>query len=524
MKSKLISVEDAAKLIKNGDTVALVGFMQIGHAEAVDIAVEKRFLATGEPNNLTMVFGASPSRPGVNSGLNRWCKEGLIKRIVGGHLNLQKDLPALINANKIEAYNLPQGVILHLFRAIGGRQPGVVTPIGLRTFVDPRISGGKLNSRTTEEIVELVKLGGEEYLWYKPFSINVAIIRGTYADEKGNLTWNNEVAKLEHLAVAMATKASGGIVIAQCESMGKAGSLPAKDVFVPGMLVDYVCVAKNLDEHPQTSSDCFEPWLSGQVKIPLSAIEPMEINEKKVVCRRAAMELKPNTVINLGIGTPEYVGAVAAEEGLTEFLTSTVESGPIGGVAQSALRFGSCANPEAFLEHHAMFDFYNGGGIDLTVLGLAEVDANADLNVSKFGPRVAGAGGFINISQSSKIIVFVGTFTANGLKCKVGGGKLVIEQEGKTKKFIKKVEQITFSGQFAREKNLNVYFVTERAVFTIGEKGLTLVEIAPGIDLETQIMAQMEFRPEVSPDLKLMDERIFMDKPMGLFDEFMAKA
>lgn len=520
MKSKLISVEDAAKLIKNGDTVTMAGFIQAGHAEAVDIEVEKRFLATGEPNNITLVFAASQSNPTTNSGMNRWCKDGLLKRIVGGHLNLQKDMAGMILENKFEAYNFPQGVMLHLFRAIGGKQPGLVTHIGLRTFADPRVEGGKLNSITTEDLVELVKLGDAEYLWYKPMKIDVAIIRGTYADEKGNLTWEKEAMKLEHLVIAMAAKASGGIVIAQCEAIAKAGTLPPKDVFVPGMLVDYVCVARSPEEQPQTSAALYEPWLSGQVKMPLSAIEPMLISERKVVCRRAALELKPNMVINLGIGIPEYVGAVAAEEGLIEYLTSTVESGPIGGVAQSALRFGSCINPEAFLEHPVMFDFYNGGGLDLTVLGMAELDENADLNVSKFGPRVAGAGGFINITQSTKTIVFVGTFTAGGLKCKVGGGKLTIEQEGKTKKFIKKVAQITFSGQFAREHNLKVYFVTERAVFTIGPNGPLLIEIAPGVDLEKDVLGQMEFKPEIAKDLKLMDERIFMDQPMGIINGF----
>ncbi len=523
MRNKQISAEEAAMLIKNGATVATVGFTQAGHPEAISIEVEKRFLATGEPNNITIAYGASQSNPTTNSGLNRWCKNGLLKRIIAGHLNNQKDMAAMVNAEQCEAYNLPQGVMLHLLRAIGGKQPGLVTHIGLHTFADPRVSGGKLNRRTTEDLVELVQLGGEEYLWYKPFRVDVGIIRGTYADEKGNLTWEREAMKLEHLVVAMAAKASGGIVIAQCEALGMAGSLPAKDIIVPGMLVDYVVVARNPEEHTQTSGALYEPWLSGQLRIPLSVIQPIPLDERKVICRRAALELRPHMVINLGIGIPENVSSVAAEEGLTEYLSSTVETGTIGGVPQGFRRFGSCANPESFLDQPTMFDFYNGGGLDLTVVGMAEVDENADLNVSKFGPRVAGAGGFINLTQSSKTIVFTGTFTASGLKCEVNNGLLKIAQEGRVKKFIKKVEQITFSGQFAREHGLKVFFVTERAVFTIAPKGLTLIEIAPGVDLHKDILAHMEFTPNIADNLKTMDARIFHDAPMKLMEEFLAK-
>jgi propionate CoA-transferase len=521
LKGKQISAEQAALLIKNGDTVSTVGFMLAGHADAVSKAVEKRFLESGEPNGITLLFGASQSNPTNNTGLNRWCKPKLIKRIIGGHLNLQKDMAALINENKVEAYNFPQGAIIHLLRAIGGKQPGLVTHIGLKTFADPRLEGGKLNAITTEDLVEVVILGGKEYLWYKPRHVDVAIIRGTLGDEKGNITWGKEAMRLEHLQVAMAAKACGGIVIAQVETLCTAGSLPPKDIMVPGMLVDYLVVAENPEEHSQTTAAIYEPWLSGHACIPVSAVKPIPLDERKVVCRRAALELQPGTVINLGIGIPEGVGAVAAEEGLTEYLTGTVESGAIGGVPQSGLRFGSTVNPEAFLSHSDQFDFYNGGGLDLTVLGLAEVDEEGNLNVSKFGPRVAGAGGFINITQSSKKIIFTGTFTASGLKCRIGDGRLTIVQEGKVKKFIKKVGQVTFSAEFARENNLEVYFVTERAVFTPGPSGLVLAEIAPGADLEKDILANMEFRPQIPERIKTMDERIFMDKPMGLLQEFM---
>ncbi|MDR2603882.1 MAG: hypothetical protein LBC55_00815 [Desulfovibrio sp.] len=523
MKHKRISANQAARLIKNGDTVVTVGFMSAGHADAVSKAVEKRFLESGEPNGVTLLFGASQSNPTTNTGLNRWCKPKLVKRIIGGHLNLQKDLAALINDNKVEAYNFPQGAIIHLIRAVGGRQPGLVTPIGLKTFADPRLEGGKLNAVSKEDLVEVVTLGGREYLWYKPLHIDAAVIRGTFGDEKGNITWDNEAVRLEHLQAAMAARACGGIVIAQVEALSAAGSLPAKNVMVPGMLVDYIVVAESPEEHPQTSAALYEPWLSGQIRIPAGATKPMPLDEKKVICRRAALELLPDTVINLGIGIPEGVGAVAEEEGLTRYLTSTVESGAIGGIAQGGLRFGTAVNPEAFLNQAEQFDFYNGGGLDLTVLGLAEVDEEGNLNVSKFGPRVAGAGGFINLTQSSKKIVFTGTFTASGLKCRTGDGRLTIVQEGKVKKFIGKVAQVTFSSAFAGENNLEVYFVTERAVFRPGPAGLTLTEIAPGADLEKDILANMEFRPHIPPHVKTMDERIFADKPMGMLQEFIRR-
>lgn len=522
MNSKVITAEQAALLVKNGDTVGTVGFVGGGHAEEISIAIEKRFLETGEPNNLTLTFGASQSDSKTNVGLNRYCKEGMTKRVIAGHLNLQVDLADLINQNKVEAYNFPQGVMMHLYRAIGGKKPGVISHIGLQTFVDPRESGGKLNQRTTEDLVEVVNLGGSEFLWYRSFPINVALIRGTYADEKGNLTWNKEGARLEHLAMALAARASGGIVIAQVEAIGQAGTFDPRNIIVPGVLIDYLVIASP-ENHMQSYAAYYEPWLSGDVKLPLKNVAPIPLDERKVVSRRAAMELVPDAVINLGIGMPESVAAVAAEEGIVDLTTSTVEPGPIGGVPQSGVRFGTAINPEAFMDHPSQFDFYDGGGLDLAVLGLAELDEQGNVNVSKFGPRIAGAGGFINISQSSKKVVFIGSFTAGGFKCQVADGKLNIIQDGKIHKLIKAVEQKTFSGEFARTRGLDVLFVTERAVFAIRPEGLTLIEIAPGVDLEKHILAKMDFTPKIAKDLKLMDVRIFTDQPMDIRDEILSK-
>ncbi|MDR3175182.1 MAG: hypothetical protein LBU06_01425 [Desulfovibrio sp.] len=522
-KNKVITADEAARLIKNGATVATVGFIGMGHPREIDVAIEKRFLETGEPNNLTLAIGASQANPAENTGLNRLVKEGLLSRVIAGHLNLQKDLAGLVNAEKLDAWNLPQGVMIHLFRAIGGKQPGLVTPVGLNTFVDPREGGGKLNKRTTEDLVELVTLGGEEYLWYKPFPIDVALIRGTYADLKGNLSWEHEAIKLEHQTLAMAAKASGGIVIAQVEAVTQNNSIRPKDVLVPGILVDYVVPVKEQRHNAQSYAAQYEPWLTGDMRLPMGQLSSMELSERKAICRRAAMELVPDAVINLGIGMPEFVASVCAEEGLLNDVTSTVEPGPVGGMPQSGLRFGTTINPEAFFDHAGMFDFYNGGGLDLAVLGLAELDAAGNVNVSKFGPRIAGAGGFINITQASKKVVFIGSFTASGLECSVGGGKLSIVKEGKVRKLIEKVEHITFSGEFARRNNMQVLYVTERAVFAMTKDGLTLVEIAPGINLEKDVLGQMNFKPKVARDLKIMDSRLFHEEAMNLRPEIMAK-
>jgi propionate CoA-transferase len=521
-KNKVVTADEAARLINNGATVATAGFIGMGHPREIDVAVEKRFLETGEPRNLTLAMGASQADPSANTGLNRLVKEGLLARVIAGHLNLQKDLAALVNAEKIDAWNLPQGVMLHLFRAIGGRQPGLVTPVGLNTFADPREGGGKLNRRTKEDLVELVSLGGREYLWYKPFTIDVALIRGTYADLKGNLSWEHEAVKLEHLTLALAARASGGIVIAQVEAVTQNRSIHPKDVLVPGILVDYIVPVKEARHNDQSYAARYEPWLTGDILLPVEQLPVMELSERKVVCRRAAMELTPDAVINLGIGMPEFVASVCAEEGLLDDVTGTVESGPVGGVPQSGLRFGTTINPEAFFDHVGMFDFYNGGGLDLAVLGLAELDASGNVNVSKFGPRIAGAGGFVNITQASRKIVFIGTFTASGLECSVSGGKLSIVREGKVRKLIEKVGHITFSGEFARRNKMRVLYVTERAVFSMTGDGLTLTEIAPGIHLERDVLGQMNFKPNVSADLRIMDARLFREAAMNLRPEITA--
>lgn len=416
----------------------------------------------------------------------------------------------LIEEDKCEAYNLPQGVITQLYREIAAKRPGVITKVGMETFVDPRVEGGKMSPSTKEDIVKVIELEGEEWLFYKTFPIQIALIRGTVADENGNLTLEKEGLHMEVLPIAQAVRNSGGIVIAQVETVAKNGTLNPKDVKVPGILVDYLVVSTP-ENHYQTENTQYNPAFSGHVKVPVESIEILPLDERKIISRRTAVELQPNTILNLGVGIPVNVANIAAEEGVDDQLILTTEAGSIGGVPAGLKDFGHAYNSEAIVDHDAQFDFYDGGGIDLSVLGLAQTDESGNVNVSKFGTRVAGCGGFINISQAAKKLVFAGTFTAGGLQIKVENGKLHIIQEGKAKKFISKVQQITFSGSYAAKVKQPVVYVTERAVFELLNGKMTLTEIAPGIDLQTEILDQMDFKPVISPDLKEMDAAMFQE-------------
>jgi len=511
--NKVMSLEAAIGLIKNGSTVAVGGFVGNMHPEALSRGVEESFTHAGHPKDLTLVYAAGQG-DGKNRGLNHFGQEGIVKRVVGGHWGLAPKLGKLALDEKLEAYNLPQGVISHLFREIAGKRPGVVSKVGLKTFVDPRLEGGKINKSATEDLVELVTLGGEEWLFYKTFPINVALIRGTYADEAGNCTFEKEALSLEMLSIAQAAKNSGGIVILQVEKVVAEGTLNYKMVKIPGIYVDAIVEAKP-EDHMQTFAEQYNPSYSQDIRVPVKSILPLELSERKLIARRAAMELKPNAITNLGIGMPEGVSIVANEEGIEDLILTT-EAGTIGGVPAGGQSFGAATNPDMIIDQPYQFDFYDGGGLDVAFLGLAQCDARGNVNVSKFGPKVPGCGGFINISQNAKKVVYCGTFTAGGLEIAIENGALKIIKEGSSKKFLNEVEQVTFSGDYAFETEQPVIYVTERAVFEITDKGLTLTEIAPGVDLEKDIVGQMAFRPTISESLKLMDARIFREEKMDL--------
>lgn len=514
-RSKVVSASTAVAAIEDNATLATGGFVGIGFAEDVTMALRERYLETSSPKNLTLMYAAGQG-DGIEKGLNHLGEEGLVGRVIGGHWGLVPRLQQLAVEDKIVAYNLPQGVISHMFRDIGAKKPRTITHVGLGTFVDPRNGGGKINKATTEDLVELIEFDGCEYLAYKTLPVHAAILRGTTADTDGNITMEKEAVTLEVLAIAIAAKNSGGKVIVQVERVAEKGTLNSRDVKIPGIFVDYVVVGKP-ENHWQTFGEQYNPAYSGEIKVPVDSLEPMGMGPRKIIARRAAQELKPEDIVNLGIGMPEGVSSVVNEEGMLDQLVLTAEPGIIGGVPAMGLSFGAAANAEAIIDQPYQFDFYDGGGLDIAYLGMAQVDAKGNVNVSKFGTRLTGAGGFINISQNAKIVAFVGTFTAGGFKASVSDGELVIEQEGRTRKFVDgDVEHVTFSGEYAQKGEQKILYITERCVFELTPDGVELIEVAPGVDYQKDVIDLMGFAPIVTDRLKKMDSKIFKAALMGL--------
>lgn len=523
--SKVITAEQAAALIQDGVTISSPIIGLAGWPEEIGRAIAKRYEETGHPKGLTLVCGSAMGNH-KDKGPHVIGLEGLITKYIGAHTHGSPNIGALIQNNKLLAYCFPQGVVVHMLREIAAKRLGVLSKIGLGTFVDPRVEGGKMNDLTRQapDLNEVVTFGGEEYLWYKPFPIHVGLLRGTVADERGNLCMRKEGAYLEALQVAQAARNSGGIVMAQVEYVAKAGTLHAKSIEVPGVLVDYVVVAKNPQEyHMQSEGIYYQPAFSGDVVMPLGSLPKLPFDDRMIILRRATLELTENSIVNLGIGIPDRLATVAAHEGVTDMLTLTTEVGAVGGVPAGWPNFGMTYNPEAFVCHPNMFDWYDGGGIDTAFLGMGEIDKFGNVNVSKFNGRPIGCGGFINITTTSKNIVFCGTFTTGGLKVAAEDGKVKILQEGNHKKFLDHVEQITFSGKYAAKNNKPILYVTERAVFKLLNGEVTLIEIAPGIDLEKDILAHMDFKPAISPNLKSMPEEIFYPEWGKLKEHILAK-
>jgi propionate CoA-transferase len=513
IKDKIVSADDAIALIRDADCISCSGFVGVGTPEQLIAALERRFATTQAPRDLTLIFAAAPG-DGKERGLNRLARPGLVKRAIGGHWGLVPKLSKLATDNHIEAYNLPLGTISHLYRDAAAHRAGSLTKVGLGTFVDPRGGGGKINACTAEDLVRVMEIDGEEWLFYKAPRVNVAFIRGTTADPFGNITMEREALTLDAQAIAMAARNANGLVIAQVERIAASNTLDSRRVVVPGVLVDCVVLADD-SMHQQTYGTAYNAAFSGEIRAGTDRNQTSVLDERKLIARRCAFELPMGGVINLGIGVPEVVAAVAAEERVLDHLTLTAEAGIIGGMPQGGLDFGAGVNTQALLHQNQQFDFYDGGGLDLACLGMAEVDRLGNVNVSRFGPRLAGAGGFINISQNARRLVFAGTFTTGSLAVEIEDGRIRIGTEGRVRKFISAVEQITFNGPLAAARGQSVHYVTERCVFALERGGLRLTEVAPGIDIERDILGQMAFQPLVS-EVRQMDARIYRPKLMGL--------
>jgi propionate CoA-transferase len=522
MAGKLMTADEAVGLVGNNDVVSVCGIVGALAPDKTLAALEERFMETGSPRDLTVVFPVAVGDMYGITGMDRLAHEGLIKRLIGGSYvtasasaKPPKIYEMIIN-NKVEAYNFPMGVLMHLHRDIAAKRPGLITEVGLKTFVDPRINGAKMNETTKEDLVEVIELNNKEYLFYKAYPVNVAIIRGTTADEDGNITMEHEVSLSLVVHMAMAAHNSGGKVIAQVKRVTARGTLNPQLVKVPGILVDAIVIDE--DQKQATGID-YDPAASGEMRAPLAQLEKIPLGVEKVLIRRAMMALGKDYVVNLGFGIPSMIPRVALEEGIIDKVTFTTEHGSVGGVPLTGLQFGGSINPQAMIESPTQFDFLDGAGINAACLAFAEVDGKGNVNVSQLSalPHVlAGVGGFIDIVHNVKKIVYCGTLNAGGVKVDVKEGKVKIIREGRITKFVGQVQQLTFNGAYAAEKGQDVIYITERCVFRLGQNGLTLIEVAPGIDVEKDIAKNVDFKFKVADDLKEMDARIFKDDPMGL--------
>jgi len=503
LEKPVVTADEAATLISDGNTVA-IGGSGAGHSipERMLEAIGRRFRSSGRPRGLTLVhaFGVGNQK---DRGLEHMAHPELYRRIVGGHWSMSPTMAKLAAQNLFEAYCLPSGIIVQLFHAAAAGSPGWISEIGLNTFIDPRLEGGKLNERAKEDIVELWRRNGKDYLFYPAIPIHVALICAAVADSEGNLSMDEEVAPWHNCAMAQGAHACGGITIAQVKRLVGARTIDPRRVRVPGIFVDYIIVDPT---QGMTYGIDFDPALSGDALKPESEFGPFPFSLRKVIARRAAMELYPGAVLNLGFGVPDGVVKVAREQGIADQVVPTIEQGQIGGIPAEGLEFGAAYNSSSIYETDHQFAFYHGRGVDMTFLGFAEVDAVGNVNVSKIESAIIGTGGFIDISQKARKVVFCG----------------MLAVRGKFPKFVSKVHQITFSGDNAIASGQEVLYVTEAAVFRLTNRGVVLEEIAPGLDPELDIFPQMGFRPALSENLRSMPAELFREAllPRELFGAF----
>ena len=522
MPSKLIALDDAARLIPDGASISVSSSSGLNCPDAMLRALGERYAADGSPKRLQMIHPIAAGDMYGIDGIDHLARPGMIRRVVAGsYPSGPSSMPSpkiwrLIIDNQIEAYNLPSGVLFHMHAEAAAGRPGVLTKVGLDTFVDPRRQGGRMNEATTEQIVEVVQFDGEEWLYFRAIPIDAAIIRGTTADEDGNVSMEHEGAYLGAMEQALAARNNGGIVIAQVKRLTAAGSIPVHDVRVPGVLVDYVV----LDRHQmQTTQTPYDPAISGEIHEPLSTFSPVAWSADKIIARRAAMELRRGEAVNLGFGISALVPRITLEEGQSDAVTWVIEQGAVGGAPLLGFAFGCAANAQAIVPSPQQFTYFQGGGFDRTFLSFMQVDGDGSVNVSRLASKphvTAGAGGFVDITAFAKSLVFSGYMTAGGLELKIENGKLTVVREGRNKKFVPTLEHVTFSGRMARARGQRALYVTERAVIQLQSDGLTVIEVAPGIDLERDVLAQADIPLRVSPDLIEMDRRLFLPEPFGL--------
>ncbi len=510
----IITANEAARLIPDGATVG-IGGAGAGHAvpDRLIQALGECFRQTGSPRHLT-TFHPCGIGDNQSRGLNHLAQEGLIRRDIGGFWGNAPGLVQLARAGKIEGYNFPQGVLSHLTRAMASGKPGVLTTTGLHTFVDPRLEGGRVNAQTTEDLVEVIRVGGQDYLFYKTLSIDVALIRGTAIDKEGNLTMDEEVGSFSMLSLAQAARRKGGIVIAQVKRVEDAHARPGQ-VKVPAVWIDYVVVEP---EQTMTFLSDYEPALIDRTAT--YAEEKLELSGfRKIIARRAALELRPGAFVNLGYGLPDGVPIVARQEGIADQLSFMIEQGAIAGIPTTGLNFGAMYNPIAIVDDGYQFDFFQGGGLDIAFLGFAEIDRFGNVNSSRFGNVMTGCGGFIDISQNTGKVIFCGSFAAKSTG-EGRDGQLHLANRGTIRKFVNDVEQITFNGRYGAKCGQQVLYVTERAVFRLTADGPLLSELAPGADLHQDVLDLMEFQPLIATDLGRMDRRCFTSEPLHLREQF----
>ena len=508
MRNKFISAEDAAAMVPDNATVGIIGGGGgLVEPDTLLTAIEDRFLASGKPQGLTAIhmLGIGDRK---NRGMNHFAHEGLVKRVIGGHWVWSPRMQQLAADEKIEAYILPSGVITQLMREIGAGRPGLITHVGLGTFADPRLDGGKMNDRARDDLVEVIEIDGKEYLRYKPFPLDVALIRGSYADPDGNISLDQEPANLDVYPLAMAAHNSGGKVIVQVRVAVDRLDLPARSIRVPAAMVDAVVVDP---DQPVSHEIYYDPTLSGEHRGPVPPPPRQKFTERQVVAQRAAAELFDDAVINFGFGMPDAVAKLLAARGDVDRYYQTIEHGLFGGESLDGPMFGFVRNTVAMTDSPSQFDFYSGGGLDVAFLGMGEVDAKGNVNASKLGGLPVGPGGFVDIAQNARKVVYCGTLEAKGVDLECGGGRLVVRSHGQFRKFVREVAQITFSGPQAMLSGQEVVYVTERAVFRLTPEGVVLSEIAPGVDVRRDVLERMEFEPLMPTEPTVMPAEYFTE-------------